>query len=80
MNFFYQEYENNTKKEIDLGEKRLDAGEYVEKDVCEDDDGHFIPRKLLLFKVEKFKVYTKTSRCTINGNRSLINKHRIPQF
>lgn len=49
------------KKEIDLGEKRLDAGEYVEKDVCEDDDGHFIPRKLLLFKVEKFKVYTKTS-------------------
>lgn len=61
MNFFYQEYENNTKKEIDLGEKRLDAGEYVEKDVCEDDDGHFIPRKLLLFKVEKFKVYTKTS-------------------
>lgn len=49
------------KKEIDLGEKRLDAGEYVEKDVCEDDDGYFIPRKLLLFKVEKFKVYTKTS-------------------
>uniref|UniRef100_A0A8W8L3W1 THAP-type domain-containing protein n=1 Tax=Magallana gigas TaxID=29159 RepID=A0A8W8L3W1_MAGGI len=29
---FFWEYENNTKKEIDLGEKRLDAGEYTEND------------------------------------------------
>ncbi|XP_065932287.1 uncharacterized protein [Magallana gigas] len=53
-----RESDNNTRKEIDLHEENwLDAIEHKEIDVhvCEDDDGHFIPRKLLLFKVEKFK-------------------------
>eukprot|EP00105_Crassostrea_gigas_P038110 XP_019922258.1 PREDICTED: uncharacterized protein LOC105327013 [Crassostrea gigas] len=53
-----RESDNNTRKEIDLHEENwLDAIELKETDVhvCEDDDGHFIPRKLLLFKGEKFK-------------------------
>lgn len=53
-----RESDNITRKEIDLREENwLDAIEHKEKDVhvYEDDDGHFIPRKLLLFKVEKFK-------------------------
>uniref|UniRef100_K1QE78 Uncharacterized protein n=1 Tax=Magallana gigas TaxID=29159 RepID=K1QE78_MAGGI len=54
----FPESDNNTRKEIDLHEENwLDAIELKETDVhvCEDDDGHFIPRKLLLFKGEKFK-------------------------
>nr|XP_034312859.1 uncharacterized protein LOC105344812 [Crassostrea gigas] len=71
------ESENNTKKdENDWEEKQLDAisGKNEEKNVFEDDDGHFVPRKLLLFKVEKFK----NEDDGILGIRKSTKKFRAP--
>uniref|UniRef100_K1R3S6 Uncharacterized protein n=1 Tax=Magallana gigas TaxID=29159 RepID=K1R3S6_MAGGI len=71
------ESENNTKKDDnDWGEKQVDAisGKNEEKNGCEDDDGHFVPRKLLQFKVEKFK----NENDGVLGIRKSTKKFRAP--